>query len=43
VPKGSTYHFVVAKNSAARYAEVRSTPALEKKIARNGAADNWRG
>lgn len=42
-PKGKAYSWKVAKGGNARYAGVRSTPALEAQVDRNGAADNWRG
>ena len=35
--------FAIWFSSGARYAAVRSLPALEEKIAKTGAADNWRG
>jgi quercetin dioxygenase-like cupin family protein len=43
VPKGKAWRWRVAGKEHARYAMVRSTPALEAEIERNGAADNWRG
>lgn len=43
VPKGKAYRWTVAKGGHARYAGVRSTPAVEAQVDRNGAADNWRG
>lgn len=43
VPRGSAYRFQVGKAMAARYAAVRSTSTLEATVAKNGAADNWRG
>ena len=42
-PRGSAYRLVVAKGGPARFAAVRSTPALEAHIDKHGAADNWRG
>ncbi|MFO0255819.1 MAG: cupin domain-containing protein [Betaproteobacteria bacterium] len=43
MPKGKPWCWNVAGKENARYAMVRSTPALEAEIERNGAADNWRG
>lgn len=43
VPKGKRYRWRVAGSEGARYAIVRTTPAVEKEIDRTGAADNWRG
>ena len=44
VPRGTGYQFAVGRKSGAvRYAAVRSTAALEDYVAKNGAADNWRG
>ena len=43
VHKGSAYRLAVAKGGPARFAAVRSTPALEAHIDKHGAADNWRG
>lgn len=44
VPRGTGYQWVVGKKrGAARYATVRSTTRLEEYVAKNGAADNWRG
>ncbi len=43
VPKETAYSLTVRKGEAVRYAAVRSTARLENAIARNGAADNWRG
>lgn len=43
VPRGTAYRWTVRKGGPVRYAAVRSTPRLEAAIARNGAADNWRG
>lgn len=43
MPKGKPWRWQVAGKDNARYAMVRSTPALEAEIERNGAADNWRG
>ncbi len=42
IPKGAAGRWTVGA-AHARYAVVRSTPLLEGKIERDGAADNWRG
>ena len=43
VPRGAPYQWTVAAQGPARYAIARSTTRLEQHVARNGAADNWRG
>lgn len=43
VPRGSSYRWQVGKGAPVRYAAVRSTAHLEASVAKNGAADNWRG
>jgi len=43
VPKGSSYAWRITGDQPARYATVRSLPALEAAIRERGAADNWRG
>jgi quercetin dioxygenase-like cupin family protein len=43
VPRGTAYEWTVTGKRPARYATVRSTVHLEQEVARNGAADNWRG
>lgn len=40
---GAPYQWTVAAQGPARYAIARSTTRLEQHVARNGAADNWRG
>jgi quercetin dioxygenase-like cupin family protein len=43
VRKGSPYRWRVTGDEPARYAVVRSLPALEAAVRERGAADNWRG
>ena len=43
VPRHAPYRWQAGRKEGARYAAVRSLPALEEKIAKSGAADNWRG
>lgn len=43
VPRGATYKWHVSDGGPARYTVARSTSRLEEYVAKNGAADNWRG
>ncbi len=43
VPRGAAYRWRVTDKGPARYTIARSTSRLEEHVARNGAADNWRG
>ena len=43
VPRGAQYRWQAGRRESVRYAAVRSLPALEEKIRKTGAADNWRG
>lgn len=43
VPRGDAYHWRISDDGPARYTIARSTSRLEEHVARNGAADNWKG
>ncbi len=43
VPRGMAYRWRVGDSGPARYTTARSTTRLEEHVAKNGAADNWKG